>query len=224
MKRYISFLDILGFRNFVFNTPLEEVSRRLGFAIEHARLAECLGRIKQVDGVAHPDETYRSVYRFSFSDSFVLAAKDTSADSLNSIIVATCQMARTLFAMQLPVRGAIVSGDADFVPGTDHLVGRGIIEAIEREGTQDWFGVMLSPELGSHAQISALLHPRVLPMIVRYPIPLKSGVQQDGIALNWRLNITAELGTQSFFHPTTDESQRLKLKNTLAFAKHVRET
>jgi len=133
-------------------------------------------------------------------------------------------MAQMLFAVQLPVRGAIVSGEADFVPGTDHIVGRGVIDAVELQASQNWFGVMLSSGLGSHAEIAALLDPRVLPMIVRYVIPLKAGISHDGTALNWRLNITAEAGTQRFFHPPADDDQGVKLHNTLAFAKHVRDT
>ena len=115
-------------------------------------------------------------------------------------------------------------GDADFVTGSDHLVGRGIIEAIELEARQDCFGIMLDPALGSYEHVSSLLHPGVLPMVVRYPIPLKTGTQTDGIPVNWRLNITAELGTRSFFRPAADEAQQRNLAHTLDFAKHVRDT
>lgn len=184
MKRYLSFLDIHGFKNLVFDTPLDQITRRLGYAIQNARYAECLGGIKEIEGVAHPDESLRSVHRFSFSDSFVLASKDALGDSLNSIIVSTCLMAQRLFAMQLPVRGAIVAGEADFVPDTNHLVGRGVIEAIELEAQQDWFGIMLDPALGSYEQVAGMLHPGVLPMVVRYPIPLKTGIPAGSIAVN----------------------------------------
>ena len=192
--------------------------------LEHARYAECLGKISEIDGIAQPDQSARSVHRFSFSDSFVLATNDVSPDSLNAIIVSTCLMAQALFAMKMPVRGAIVRGEADFVPNSDHMVGSGVIEAADLEKKQDWFGVMLDGRIGSFEQISASLHPGVRPMVIRYPIPLKDIPPEDGTALNWRLNIFADLGTRSFFAPSDIEADRRKLEATLAFAKHVRET
>lgn len=224
MRRFIAFLDILGFQNFVRATPLDEVTRRLGYAIDITRFWDCVGHIRNVGGVAHPDEACRSVHRFSFSDSFVLATKDDSRDSLNSIIVATCLYARGLFVNQLPVRGAIAVGPADFVPGTDHIVGTGVLDAVELEKQQEWFGVMISREVGTFAEVAAQLHPRVMPMVVPYDVPLKTGGAAPGIAINWRLNLWAELGSKSFFPAPADERQTAKRDNALRFAKHVRDT
>lgn len=223
MQRYIAFLDILGFQNFVRRTPLAEVTRRLSDAFQFTHFADCLGDMREVNGVVHPNERSRSVYRFSFSDSFVLATKDDSRDSLNSIIAVTFLYSRSLFAGQLPVRGAIVKGEADFVPGTDHIVGNGVLDAVELEKHQDWFGVMLGSQLGSYSQIRSQLDARVIPLIVPYRIPLKPNRVQPGAAINWRLNLWASLGVQTFFPEPADDLQRAKRNNALRFAKHVRD-
>src|SRR5438105_1040993 len=130
MRRYIAFLDILGFKQFITTTPLDQAVARMGYIFSFLPYAECLNKISEVDGVAHPDATHRSVFRFSFSDSFVFATKDDSRDSLNSIVVSTAILTRSLFASMLPVRGAIVAEDADFVPHSDHMIGAGIVAAV----------------------------------------------------------------------------------------------
>ena len=222
MQRYIAFLDILGFRELIQKTELSELTRRIGHIIEHAQFAECLGKIREENGTAHPDTKYHAVYRFSFSDSFVLASKDDSKDSLNSIIVTTCLLAQGLFVSQMPVRGSIVIGEADFIPRTDHMVGKGLIAAVDLKKKQDWFGIMIDPSIGNHEQLMQLLHPKVAPMVVPYSVPMKDGTLQDAMTINWRLNITSELGTRSFFPSPANESAQRKLDNTLAFAKHLR--
>jgi hypothetical protein len=224
MQRYIAFLDILGFQNFVRQTPLDELRQRLGYALDVARFWDCGGHIREAEGVAHPDERFRSVHRFSFSDSFVLATADDSRDSLNAIIVATFLYSRGLFAHQLPVRGAIVRGEADFVPGTDHILGSGVLDAIELEKQQEWFGVMIGGQVGTYGQIRGQLHPRVIPLIVPYRIPMKGEAFEPGTAINWRLNLWSSVGVQSFFKPPADERQAAKRGNALQFAKHLRDS
>lgn len=224
MRRYIAFLDILGFKQFVTTTPLEQAVARMGHVFSFLPYAECLFKISEIDGVAHPDPTHRSVFRFSFSDSFVFATKDDSRDSLNSIIVSTAILARSLFASMFPVRGAIVVGEADFIPNSDHMIGAGIVAAVEFEQQQDWLGVTLAPEIGDHASITDRLHPRVLPLIARYNVPLKEGTLPDATVINWRFNLFSHIGIKPLLPPPSDASSQRKQAHTLAFARHLRDT
>lgn len=224
MRRYIAFLDILGFKKFITTTPLDEAVKRMSYIFNFLPFAKCLNKISEIDGVVHPDTTHRSVHRFSFSDSFVFAAKDDSRDSLNSIIVSTAILTRSLFASSLPVRGAIVVGNAEFVPGSDHMIGTGIVAAVEFEQTQDWFGVTLSPEIGDFDTVNSGLHPRVRPLITRYDVPLKSGILHGAAAINWRFNLYSDVGIKPFLPPPSDCQAERKHTHTLAFARHLRKT
>lgn len=134
----------------------------------------------------------------------------------------TCLLAQGLVVSQMPVRGSIVIGEADFIPRTDHMVGKGLIAAVDLEKMQDWFGIMIDPSIGNYDLLIQLLHPKVAPMVVPYSVPMKDGTHRDAMTINWRLNITSELGTRSFFPSPANESDQRKLDNTLAFAKYVR--
>ena len=76
-----------------------------------------------------------------------MCSRDTSAESLNTIIIATFILTRGLFALISPVRGAITKGEADYIPNTDHLIGKAIIDAARLEKEQNWCGVIISPEV-----------------------------------------------------------------------------
>lgn len=224
MRRYIAFLDILGFKEFITATPLDQAVARMGYIFSFLPLAECLNKLSEIDGVAHPDFTHKFVHRFSFSDSFVFATKDDSRDSLNSIIVSTAILTRHLFASVLPVRGAIVVGDADFVPHSEHMIGTGIVAAVELEQQQDWFGVALSPEIGNFDSVAARLHPRVQPLVSRYDVPLKDRILAGAAVINWRFNLYSHVGIKALLPPPSDAPAERKHAHTLAFARHLRTT
>lgn len=224
MQRYIAFLDILGFKSFVKRTSLGDVKKRLHSAIASARFADCGGYVIIVEGNLRPNERMRFVRRFSFSDSFVLVTEDDSVASLNSIIAVTGLYARKLFGQQFPLRGAIVRGEADFVPDTNHIVGNGVLDAIELETQQEWFGVMLAPQLGTFAEVVSQLDPRITPLVIPYNVPMKCGAAPPAIAINWRLNLWSTLGVKWLFPTPADERQTAKRDNALRFAKHVRDS
>ncbi len=179
-----------------------------------------LGKWVYLDGKVHPAEEKCSC--FSFSDTFVLSTNDSSTESYNNIIIATFLLARNLFGVGLPVRGAITKGEADYIPKTQHLIGKAIIEAARLEKLQDWFGVILSPDILS-ADDTIPSDP-IGKALLRYPVPLKDGLKVDFVVINWRLNLIAEYGTKSLFSKPSDPNQFKKIMNTLKFAKYVRDS
>jgi hypothetical protein len=223
-RRYISFLDILGFRDFITRTPLEQATSRMGHIFSFLPFVESLFKIQETNGVAGPDPSHRSVYRFSFSDSFVLATADDSRNSLNTIIVATAILTRMLFGSSLPARGAIVCGEADFVSGSDHMIGTGIVKAVDLEKEQQWFGVALATEIGSISGLLQQLHPRVRPFVAQYDVPLKTGVMKNAAVINWRCNLFSQTGVKALLPSPTNPSTEIKHANTLRFARYIRDT
>jgi hypothetical protein len=144
-ERYIAFLDILGFSDMILNTDLNEILKKFEPVLFLIPYAEALGEWTNLEG--HINLENKKCSCFSFSDTFVLCSRDATPESLNTIIIATFILSRNLFALGFPVRGAITKGEADCIPNTNHLIGKAIIEASKLEKRQNWFGVILSPEV-----------------------------------------------------------------------------
>ncbi len=220
MERYITFLDILGFGEMVKSKSLAEMQRLLGLALQSIQIAKW-GGVHQ--GVPSLNEKPPLV--FSFSDTFVLASRDLSEPAVASYVVTSALLTQYLFAQTLPVRGTMTFGEADFIPGTQHLIGKGIVQAAELEKRQNWFGVLVDlPSMPAGAkQVFEL--PQLAPLFVRWNLPMKDGGPMiDALVVNWRNNLVVEGGTKSLFSKPPDKSAESKIENTLAFAKHLRET
>ncbi len=159
---------------------------------------------------------------FSFSDTFVLCSRDATPESLNAIIIATFILSRSLFAFGFPVRGAITKGEADYIPNTNHLVGKAIIEAARLEKRQNWFGVIISPEVLPIGNKKDGLWESAAQILAEYPVPFKNEENIPHIVINWRLNLIVKYGTKSLLPEPFDMQSEIKISNTLKFARYLR--
>jgi hypothetical protein len=222
MEKYISFLDILGFSDIILDNNLEGIMEKFkmvtGFIIPYS---EFLGEWIATGNRDH--QSNKKCSSFSFSDTFVLYTKDSSHESLNNIIIATFLLTRSLFAVGFPVRGALTKGEADYIPNTNHLIGKAIINAARLEKQQEWFGVIISPDVLSKNN-AAMLDEPTSQILAEYPVPFKNGENIPHMVINWRLNLVAKYGTKSLLPKPFDASSDVKIENTLKFAKHIRDT
>lgn len=220
MERYVTFLDILGFAEMVKAKELAEMQRLLHLAIQSIQIAKWGGIHKGV-----PSLNEKPPLVFSFSDTFVLASRDSSDSALASYVVTSALLTQYLFAQTLPVRGAMTFGEADFIAGTDHMLGKGIVKAAELEKQQNWFGVLVDlPSMPAGVQ-KIFEAAEFAPLFARWDVPTKGGgVLSNALVVNWRNNLVVEGGTKSLFAKPPDDAARNKIENTLKFAKHMRET
>ena len=219
MLRYIAFLDILGFSELIRRESLESVKHRLALALQSVSLATQQGTSPDLN---KPD--IKPPQCFSFSDTFVLASQDDTADSTFSFLKVAALLTQYLFAQSLPVRGSITFGEADYIPGTNHLVGKAITRAHELEKQQNWFGVIIDQETVPHDTIKAFESPILSPLYIRWDVPLKQNqTAMDAWVINWRLNLTIERGTRSLFPHSQRPEEQQKVQNTLNFARYLRE-
>jgi len=219
-ERYVSFLDILGFSNMIRENDLDFIIRKFEAVLYFLPHPKALGKYVKLEG-----ETNQGVKKcscFSFSDTFVLSTEDTSDESFNNITIATFLLARSLFGVGLPVRGAITRGEADCIPNTNHLLGKAIIGAKELEEKQDWFGIILSPDVLSVYDV--IPSGPIEDILVEYQVPLKECKDTPFVVINWRLNLDVEHGIESLFPNVSDHRQLRKKMNTLKFEKYINDS
>lgn len=152
-------------------------SKSLAEMINRVRVARQSIQLAQWGGVQNglPSLNEKPPHVFSFSDTFVLASRDLSEAAVASFIVTSALLTQYLFAQTLPVRGAMTFGEADFIPGSDHMVGKGIIKAATLEKNQQWLGVVV--DVPSMPPAAALIFelPGFAPLFVRWNVPMKKG-------------------------------------------------
>lgn len=225
--RFVSFMDILGFADLVESSDLDVIIQRMRATLSMVPVVLSLGHFRK-DAKTQSLELIASLPKlnvFSFSDTFVLASHDDSAISFFQVVVGSALFAKYLFAASLPVRGAITCGEAEYIPGTSHLVGRAVIRAARLEKQQDWFGVIVDPEILTSERQMILSLPLVKPLVVQYAVPLKpgTGIINPCTVINWRFNLEVQQGTGSLFPNTSDSLHSAKRDNTLAFCRWLRD-
>jgi hypothetical protein len=223
--RFVSFLDILGFADIVESMPIQTVLRSLEVTLSMVPLVRSLG---SVPGVAEPQFHIKAkesnVTIFSFSDTFVLATRDDSPTSLFQIVAGTAIFSTYLFAAKLPVRGAITCGEAEYIHGTSHMVGRAIVRAARLEKCQEWFGVVIDPDILNAERLQILSIPLLKPLVVDYNVPLKpgAGIPNPCKVVNWRFNMVVQHGVSSLLREGADPIHKTKRRHTLEFCRWLR--
>lgn len=221
-EKYVSFLDILGFSDMILDKDLEDIIEKFkmvtGFMIPYSEFLD-----DWITAGNRSRKGSKKCFCFSFSDTFVLYTKDSSLESLNNIIIATFLLTRNLFAAGFPVRGALTKGEADYIPNTNHLIGKAIINAAKLEKQQEWFGVIISPDVLSKGDMNTLYEP-VAQILTEYAVPFKNGEKIPHLVINWRLNLIVKYGTKTLLPKPFDTPSDIKIENTLKFAKYIRDT
>jgi len=215
--RAVAFLDILGFSDLVQREDLATVKQRFALALQSLQLA-------QAGATPQPGKPLKPFHCFSFSDTFVLAAADNSLEANAAFVIGSALLIQYLFAQGLPVRGALTYGEADFIPGTNHLIGKAIVTAHALEKNQNWLGVLVDWNSFPLEAQATFMVPVFAPLYTRWDVPMKDAQPlKNTLVVNWRFNLVVEKGTRSLFHPTQDPRAQRKIENTLAFAKHIRD-
>lgn len=142
-ERYIAFLDIMGFKNYVYRNSHDLVKKRMISLNEILNETEKqIHKIsKQLNNIDDPIKT------IIFSDSILLFSKDGSKDSLENILF-TCQILLTeCLEKKIPIKGAISFGriTADFEKSL--FFGKGLIDAYELQDQLFMYGVILDEKV-----------------------------------------------------------------------------
>ena len=228
MNRSVAFIDILGFRHLVENTPADELGatfvRVKEIVLDYFNRPPLPGR-KLLR--LFPEHTADAPWCIAhvFSDSIILISRTDSKNDCLKLLVFALRVMQALIAQGFPVRGAVAYGEM-FVDLERRLfLGRALTTAYELEERQDWIGGAVDPNVdiafpdlfdtSAHALILNALFPH-------YEVPLKSGKVCQYRTLNWRWNLVVERGTRSLFSDSSDWEVHRKVLNALKYAQHVR--
>ena len=221
-KRAIAYFDILGFKEKVATLSIDDL------ADSYTKL------IHNTENYVYDKSSSRFLHkeickRFIFSDSLFIIAPDDTEEGFVELFSYAWRMMQIAIAMDFPLRGAITYGDIYVEPSKGIFIGEAIVNAAVWESKQDWIGAIVDESAVDRYQTvfegNDSLHTIYQVLLPMYSVPLKNGIEEDHVVINWRINIISEHGIKSLFkYVGNNESVKRKINNTLAFAKAVRKS
>ena len=222
--RTVAFLDILGFRAKLLNTPLLELAHDYERRILESR---SLNRPFDPTGqtpTLFRDHPYNAPWctQYVFSDSIILVSHEEDIMSCMKLLVYAWRLSQHFMASGTPLRGGVAYGELYQNPSLNVFVGKALAKAYELEGCQNWIGVALDtsvvekfPEV--FEVIDKDVYPVLNDLLFEYAVPLKDGTTKQMKTLNWRWNLVVENGTRSLFSDSDDPKVVEKVNNTLRY-------
>ena len=137
-KRFVAFLDILGFKDMVMRKSHEEIYRTLNEISESKKLVERAVESNKVS--KHYKDA--GVYVVTFSDSVVIFSKNDSIDNFIYFLLATRWVFTGAFDEQIPLKGAIAHGEISLNKSEQIYFGQPIIDAYLLEEDVNYMGVV----------------------------------------------------------------------------------
>jgi len=132
-KRYVAFLDILGFKDYVLRHGIDDVYQRL----------QTLNGFRPEDGSSDYDlEEGRRIKFTIFSDSIFIFSKDDSFPNLRHFLTYVKRVMRMALRAEIPLKGAIAYGDIVVDEEQNLFCGQPIIDAYLLEEDLQYMGVV----------------------------------------------------------------------------------
>lgn len=185
MKRFITYFDLLGYRNFLTNNESElhhRVITQMYTQIDSA-LNET-GKYKQLpNGVFVNDLTNKKVSFANYSDTIILWTEGESQEEFDSILNATYKCNWRMNGFHFPVRGVLLYDelfDMNYSgrEGGYHIntfYGKGLINAHDKAESQQWAGMFLDKSVFDKVK----LDDNIKNKCIDYSVPFKTGKSEE---------------------------------------------
>lgn len=133
-KRYVGFIDIMGFKDMVAKLPHEEIYEMMRKVNEKRKLVE------NIEWKNLPTNLVKST---TYSDSIMLYSKDESYESLDSLISCIASLSSNLFIEGVPHKGAIALGTMSLDFENSIFFGQPLIDAYLLQEEISFYGILI---------------------------------------------------------------------------------
>lgn len=248
-ETYVAFLDILGFKDLVYNNSHEKLTELYEGVIEKS-----LNKVYsnyEADKLKYQKDN--DLYFLSVSDSIIIWTENNSPAAFTEILIATCEVLAEFFGAGIPLRGAISvggltskgisreknnKGDTTVSMSYINVVGSAIVNAYSMEGKQDWSGCIIDKKCIDLYQDSI---PHTTEDVVdlnffierglinQYSVPKKKGALSEEYVVNWPLfcEDLTENDVRNMFSAhnknINDWSVENKISNTIKYVNYAKQ-
>jgi hypothetical protein len=171
-ERFVAFLDIMGFKDFVYrhnHAQVEDLMRRVAQATGEVEYWERYALRKRKAGSRKPVDM-GTVLPVMFSDSILLVSRSNSVHDARKIVYAVSFLLYRLFTAGVPVKGALAHGlfTADF----EHSVffGKPLIDSYALGEESLFYGAVLHHTFDEYLHTHKVVFPKSLVKVNRLPM------------------------------------------------------
>jgi len=175
-KRFVVFLDIMGFRDLVFRNTHQEVLETM------EQLYQAIKEIKEdakkrLLGKPHGWDTFNNtvVRPVIFSDSVLLFSSDDTTGSVEHIIWQANSIITHALKNHIAIKGAMSYGEQTANFGKSLYFGKPLIDAWTLQNELELYGVILHHTVEKYLVDQGWMAEMEETSICRYPTPLKQG-------------------------------------------------
>ncbi len=228
MDRTVAFIDVLGFKQKIESKSATDLGKTYKRVIRNALEKHSINADFSNEESFFPKMSTNDEYCISyvFSDSIILTSYDNTEENSLKLLVFTYRLMRTMMAQGFLVRGGISFGDMYIDIEDSIFVGTALTKAYELEMNQEWAGITIDESfVNAFPNIfnGSLKYAEYLNcLFVKYPVPMKRGAIKELYTINWRWNLVVQKGTKSLLGEANDWAAKVKIDNTLAYAKYIR--
>jgi len=224
--RFVAFLDIMGFRNMVFNKSHEdvvEIMERFRLPIKNLK-KEAKERL---EGRPQGWDTFKNttVRPVIFSDSVLLISSDKSPGAARNIIWQTNLLITHALRNDIPIKGAIAYGEQTAILGKSLYIGKPLIDAYDLQKELLLYGVVLHHTMEKYLKESNGLKMFKDLNIFKYTVPMKSGNINHYI-VDWTRRLDKGEDARvlvSNIYNNVSGGPRIYVDNTLEFVREITE-
>lgn len=207
-KRFVAFLDIMGFKELVLRNSHEDVYKTL------KSFRDSIDEVEQ-SAITNEKNTVKVII---FSDSIILVSVDDLAESANDMLFHVSAVFFKAFEQGIPMKGAIAYGEqtADF-DNSLHFGGP-LIDAYELQDELLLYGVVLHHTMEKRLIELEMIENCKGADIFKYPVPMKSGeINHYLVSWDWFEKKEEAVKTVSAFYNNVSGNPRKYIDNTLDF-------
>ncbi len=166
-KRYVAFLDILGFKDYVLRHSIDDVYKRL----------QTLNALRPDDDDSEYDVEIEKRIKFTiFSDSIFIFSKDDSPANLRHFLTYVKRVVRMSLRREIPLKGAIAYGDIVVDDDENLFCGQPIIDAYLLEEDLQYMGIVFHHTFEEgYKFLSDSYFKRISEWVKEVPTPFKYG-------------------------------------------------
>jgi len=224
-KRYVAFMDIMGFRDKVFRESHDDIKKmftnlRPAFKSLEKETKRLMYEKKSeiINKNIHP-----TLFPVKFSDSIILFSSDDTSFSASYTLLNTLLIMYQAIRDGIPIKGALAFGEVTAEINESLYFGKPIIDAYELQNELKLYGVILHhtfekrlKEMGKEFILSSEL-------LKEYPVPMKSGIINHRL-IDWTIvtekSITHTKLVANLYNYVSGKP-RIYVDNTLEFVREV---